>query len=403
MSETDVDIENQAAFLAESLASYRALARNLQQLDAADQQGDAYAKIAAEILKGDWTSASKLTLVMETRALAKQQNASEEGEGQSSQSQEAAIAESILGQIALVRANYSTAARHFQAAAELAGETTSEGQSYNEAAADALYANTKNNWNQRSLQEAIDIYRRVLDARPRKLSPELWAKTQSKLGNAFLRLGVGTNSMPMISGAVSAFQAALDVQTPVADPKDWPKTTAGLADALVQLGNGMNEPKTLREAIEAYRRVLAWIRFEEDPGFGVELQTDLGHALWSLGRLESGPASLTEAITVFQNALKDIDRERQLRDWGAMQNNIGAAYFLLAERAEPLANAQNAVAAFQESLSAYQEASAVYFISGVKKNLSGAQARLQHYLSLPPGERISTEPSLETTSSPSNQ
>lgn len=398
MSEADVDIEKQAEFLAESLNYYRILARDLYQLDVGNKQGRTFAEIAAEILKGDWTSASKLALVIETRAIAEQQ---QQGEGQSARSEGAAIAEFVLGQIALVRANYAAAARHFLAAAEYAGETTSEGQSFNEAAADALYADTKNNWNQRSLQEAIDIYRRVLDLRPRNSSPLLWARTQNKLGNAILRLGVGTNSIPLITGAVSAFQAALDVQTPAADPQDWPRTTANLADALVQLGNRLNEQKDLRDAIEAYGRVLAWVWFEEDPGFWVELQTSLGNALWSLGRLENGPASLTKAITVFQTALKDIDRERQLRDWGATQNNIGAAYFLLAERAAPLENAKNAVAAFEESLSAYREASAVYFISGVRKNLAGAQALLQQHLKQSPSERISTESSVETTSSPS--
>ncbi len=396
MSEADVDIENQAEFLAESLASYRVLARDLYQLNAGDKQGHDFAEIAAEILKGEWTAASKLALVMETRALAEKQ---QEEEDQPARSERAAIAEYILGQIALVRANYSAAARHFAAAAEYSGETTPEGQTFNEAAADALYADTKSHWNERSLQEAVDIYRRVLDNRPRNSSPELWAQTQNKLGNAILRLGVGTNSIPLITGAVSAFEAALEVQTPAADPKDWPVNKANLADALVQLGNRLNEQKDLRDAIDAYQGVLAWVRFEDDPGFWVELQTSLGNALWSLGRQETGPAALSEAIVVFQEALNHTDRERQLRDWGAAQNNIGAAYFLLAERVEPVKNAKNAVAAFEASLSAYREASAVYFITGVRKNLAGAQALLQQSLAQQPPERTPTGASPRNTSS----
>ncbi|HKJ63525.1 MAG TPA: hypothetical protein VKA94_16260 [Hyphomicrobiales bacterium] len=403
MSEADVDIENQAEFLAESLASYRILARDLYQLNAGDKQGHDFAEIAAEILKGEWTAASKLALVMETRALAeKQQEHSEkqqEEEGQPARSERAAIAEYILGQIALVRANYSAAARHFAAAAEYSGETTPEGQTFNEAAADALYADTKSHWNERSLQEAVDIYRRVLDNRPRNSSPELWAQTQNKLGNAILRLGVGTNSIPLITGAVSAFEAALEVQTPAADPKAWPANKADLADALVQLGNRLNEQKDLHDAIDAYQGVLAWVRFEDDPGFWVELQTSLGNALWSLGRQETGPDALSEAIAVFQEALNRIDRERQLRDWGAAQNNIGAAYFLLAERVEPVKNAKNAVAAFEASLSAYREASAVYFITGVRKNLAGAQALLQQSLEQQPPERTPAGASSRNTSS----
>jgi tetratricopeptide (TPR) repeat protein len=373
MSETDVNVENQAEFLAESVMSFRALARDLELLNAADREGQVFADISAEINRGDWTAASKLALVMETRALAeKRQNGSDK-----SRSAREAIAEFMLGQIALVRGSYPTAARHFEVAAVYAERSTDEGQAFSEAAADALYADAKRNWNEQSLQEAIDIYRRVLDLRPRSSSAELWARTQNKLGTAILRLGVGTNSVPLITGAVSAFEAALEVQTQSSNPDGWAVTTANLADALVQLANSVDEQDDLLAALDAYRKVLAQARFEDEPGRWVELQTSLGNALWSLGRRETGPEALIEAIATFQEALKGLRRDRQLRDWGATHNNIGAAYFLLAERVAPVDNARNAVAAFEESLSAYQEASAVYFITGVRKNLAGAQALLQ--------------------------
>lgn len=396
MSEAEVDLENQADFLAESLVNLRILSRDLAQLNAADPQGHDFAQIATEIQKGDWTAASKLALVMETRALAERR---QRGEDDSSRSTREAIAEFLLGQIELVRASFSGAARHFKVAALYAGNSTREGQTFSEASADALVAEAKRNWNERLLQEAIAIYRRLLDLRPRSSSPELWARTQNKLGNAILRLGVGSNSVPLISGAVSAFEAALEVQTLEADPREWAGTTANLADALVQLGNRLNEQEDLRGAVAAYRRVLAQLRFETDPGRWIELQTSLGNALWSLGRQESGPDALHQAITVFQEALQGLDRERQLRDWGATQNNIGAAYFLLAEREAPVDNARNAVAAFEASLAAYRDASAVYFISGVRKNLSAAQGLLQRNVSQQTPERTATESSVENTSS----
>jgi hypothetical protein len=397
MSEAEVDIENQAEILAESLVNYRILSRDLNRLNANDQEGHDFAQIAAEIEKGDWTAASKLALVMETRALAQRR---QNGGDENTSSAREAIAEFLLGQIALVRASYTGAARHFEVAALYAGRTTPEGQAFSEAAADALFASAKRNWNERLLQEAVDIYRRVLDVRPRSSHPELWAQTQNKLGNAILRLGVGSNSVPLMTGAVSAFEAALEVQIRDLAPRDWAATTANLADALVQLGNRLNEEKDLRDAVDAYKRLLAETSFEDDPGRWVELQTSLGNALWSLGRQESGPDALTEAIAVFEEALKGIDRDRQLRDWGATQNNIGAAYFLLSERVSPVDNATKAVAAFEASLAAYRDASAVYFITGVRKNLAGAQALLQRSIAEQPPERTRTESSVENSSSP---
>lgn len=394
MSETDVNVESQAEFLAESVMSFRALSRDLELLNVADKDGQVYAEIAAEINRGDWTAASKVALVMETRALAEKRQSGAE----KSRSAREAIAEFLLGQIALVRGSFPTAARHFEVAAVYAESSTDEGQTFSEAAADALYADAKRSWNEQSLQEAIDIYRRVLDLRPRSSSPELWARTQNKLGVAILRLGVGTNSVPLITGAVSAFEAALEVQTQSSNPDGWAVTTANLADALVQLGNSLDQQDDLRAAVNAYRKVLAQVRFEAEPGRWVELQTSLGNALWSLGRRETGPDALTEAIATFEEALKGLRRDRQLRDWGATHNNIGAAYFLLAERVAPVDNARNAVAAFEESLSAYREASAVYFITGVRKNLAGAQALLQRSLAQPSPEGEVVEPGASSSS-----
>ena len=378
LSEAEVDVENQAEYLADSLRYYRVLQRDLNRLDAEDLQGQHFAKIAGEIANGNWNEANTLALVMETRALSVRRKAAP---NEPLRSETAAIAEFLLGQIALVRGDYGTAARHFNSASDFADSMSSAGQTFGEAAADALYRGAKRNWDEHGLQEAVNIYRRILGVRPKSASPELWARTQNKLGTALLRLGAGTNSVPLITGAISAFEATLEVRMQGTDPAGWMETTINLADAMIQLGTRLHQQDDLRAAILAYRSVISQMSFEDDPGRWVELQTNLGNALWSLGRIETGDGALKEAIAVYNDVLSSLDHERQLRDWGATQNNIGAAYYLLTEREPTSGNAQKAVAAFEASLAAYREASAVYFISGVRKNLTAAQA-LQRQLTL---------------------
>ncbi len=389
LGELEADAENQAEYLADIVNNYRILLRDLARLSAEDEETQVFDEIAAEIARGQWTAASRLALVMETRALSSRQQGGNDGP---LRSERAAIAEFVLGQIALVRANFTEAARHFTTAADYADPATPAGRSFHEAAADALYNEAKRRWNERTLQEAIDIYRRVLDARPRSEEPELWARAQGKLGAAILRLGAGTRSVPLITGAISAFEAALEVRTRETAREEWARISADLAGALMQFGNAMREAKALRESAEAYRQALSGISFEESPGLWVEWQTNLGNVLWSLGRLEEDSAPLNEAITVFTSALGGLDAERQARDWGATQNNIGAAYFLLAERNDGVEDARNAVRAFQASLDAYREASAVYFISGVRKNLVRAQSLLQERLSRQPPPSAASAP-----------
>lgn len=376
LSEAEIDVESQAGYLAERLQFYRALTKDLDMLTSEFEREDidALTDIAAKVGNGEWTLASTAAVGLEARALYSQKT---NAGGDPLRSDRAALAENLLGQIALVEAKFVDAARHFSAAAEFAGPASEKGQLYGEAAADALYLEARKRWNERTIQESIDIYRQVLDARPRNQNAELWARTQDKLGTAILRLGAARRSAPLLTGAISAFEAALEVRTKSGDPAAWAQTMANLAGALVQLGNRLREQKDLRDAVVAYRQALTVVKFETEPGEWEELQANLGNALWSLGRLEEGSETLNEAVFVFTEALKGLDIERQARDWGATQNNIGAALFMLADRGSGVEHAAAAVAAFEASLNAYQEASAVYFITGVRKNLARARALLQ--------------------------
>ncbi len=291
-------------------------------------------------------------------------------------SEGAAAAEAVIAYVAMTQSRFAEAADHFGAAAQLAGETGKTHDEYDEVRADALYLQSNAQWSTDALRQAAQIYRALLQARPRAAAPELWAATQDKLSDVLLRFGVARRSASIIGDAVAARMAVLEVRSRDTVPLQWARAEGRLGAALFRLGVSGQGVEELEKSVAAYQAALSETHLENAPEEWVALQNGLGAALWSLGSREKGTESLEEAVTAFSDALKGLDFEDQPRDWGAMQNNLGAALFALAERETGEASAGKAVEAFKASLAAYREASAPYFIVGVKKSLARAEQML---------------------------
>lgn len=178
--------------------------------------------------------------------------------------------------------------------------------------------------------------------------------------------------------AVAAFEAVLDVRSRDNDPLLWADAQADLASALFRLGAPRKNAENLLDAVAAYRLALNEIDRQTAPEKWNTWQNGLGAALWSLGKQDQDSVRyLEEAVTAFRDALKSLDAERNPRDWGATQNNLGAALFALAERVQGEKHLRQAIVAFKAALSAYQEASALYFVVGIRKSLNSAEAMLR--------------------------
>jgi tetratricopeptide (TPR) repeat protein len=288
-----------------------------------------------------------------------------------------AVAELIQAQIALLRSQYAEATRHFRAATSLASGDPATHQQYLEETARGLYLRTEDEWNEGALVEAADIYKRLLRGGAGDRPRERWAEMQQRLGHVLLRLGVGRRSRSLLSDAVAAFEAALEVQQKERDPQGWLKAQSYLASALFRLGVTKGGTDELQQSAAAYRLALAEITPEAAPEEWAALQNGLGAALWTLGNRGDGVAELQDAVLAFTEALKGLNAAYHPRDWGATQNNLGAALFALAERETGVESLERAIEAFRASLAAYQDASASYFIVGVKKNIESAEAILQ--------------------------
>jgi tetratricopeptide (TPR) repeat protein len=333
-------------------------------------------EVLNRVENGQYTEAGSLILALRDERLL---YGNGQSEGESYRPERLADVEAVIGRIALIQSKYSEAAVHFRTASELLADDTAKSAEYLQASADSLYLQSKDNWSAPDLRQAIEIYQQLLQQISRQKAPEFWAETQRKLGQAFLRLGAGQRSISPLKNAVAAFRAVLNVRSKERDPGRWADAQADLGTALFRLGAPpQKNTENLRDAVAAYRLALEEIDSRTAPEKWNTWQNGLGAALWSLGKQETNSVRyLEEAATAFKDALKSLNAERNPRDWGATQNNLGAALFALAERVPGERYLQQSIEAFKASLSAYQDASALYFVVGIRKNLKSAETMLR--------------------------
>jgi tetratricopeptide (TPR) repeat protein len=374
VSEREVEPEELAEKLATKLTVHRELVDRLR-VRIADADADRrWPAILANIEDGRYGEAYDLAAIVKEDVM---RGGAPNPENDGRNPQRGAGAELMQAQIALMQSQYVEAIRHFHAATELASGDPEMRQHYQEETARGLYLRTEDEWNEGALIEAADIYKQLLRARTRDQAPDQWAETQERLGLVLLRLGVGRRSLSLLSDAVAAFEAALEVRTKERDARAWSRAQADLASALFRLGVAKGGADELQRSVAAYRLALAELTPEAAPEEWASLQNGLGAALWTLGNRGDGAAELEAAVLAFSEALKGLNAAYHPRDWGATQNNLGAALFALAERETGVESLQRAIAAFEASLAAYRDASASYFIVGVKKNMESAETMLQ--------------------------
>jgi tetratricopeptide (TPR) repeat protein len=106
----------------------------------------------------------------------------------------------------------------------------------------------------------------------------------------------------------------------------------------------------LRRAIEAYQEALRFYAPEVAPLDYAMTQNNLGIAYWNLAEHEDPMGNLRRAIEAYQEALRFYTPERTPLDHGRVQNNLGVAYRDLAAHEDPMGNLRQAIAAFEQAL-----------------------------------------------------
>ena len=208
------------------------------------------------------------------------------------------------------------------------------------------------------------------------------------LGNFWRdRIENGETSSENLLNAIRAYEqtlALLDSQSSF-----WADLLNDLANLYWMLSristNSQLSISYLQQAIQSYQGALRKTNPDILPQIWARLQNNLGSAYSDLARYENATENLLKSIEAFEQALIyrrpdiNIDHEDILLQYAATQNNLGAAYWHLAQHQKPAFNLKQAINAYQESIHYYSLYQDVLNYAMVENNLGTAYWNLSQY------------------------
>jgi tetratricopeptide (TPR) repeat protein/pimeloyl-ACP methyl ester carboxylesterase len=330
----DIPDEEIPKFLERFADEFPTIREQLQRITNDDPEVAAVRRQAAELLDAGNLDGAKVLLAMTRCRISelRQERSHEEA--------------SLLGDEARIdrlQLNYRTAASKFAEAAAVLAFDVEAAFRYLVERGNALHSQGDEFGDNPALMEAIAVWSRAVEARPRTVSPLDWAMAQNNRGRALSTLGERESGPARLEEAVVAYREALKERTRERVPLDWAQTQNNLGLALQALGERESATAKLEEAVIAYCEALKERTRERVPLDWARSQNNLGNALWRLGERESGTTKLEEAVAAHREALKERARERVPLDWARSVGDEGVALMVLAERLGDAAMAETAL------------------------------------------------------------
>lgn len=147
---------------------------------------------------------------------------------------------------------------------------------------------------------AVETYRELIAALPRKSFSTEWANVQNRLGLALYRYDLKMARTDLLGEAIDAFRAALQVYTHAENPRRWAEIMHNLAQALQVYGDQGKDVGVLNRTIEACRGIFLVRTRESDPlGWAATMNT-LGTALF----LRDKHAGTSDGLEEAEGALR---------------------------------------------------------------------------------------------------
>jgi tetratricopeptide (TPR) repeat protein len=99
------------------------------------------------------------------------------------------------------------------------------------------------------------------------------------------------------------------------------------------------------------------------------IQNNLGAAYWTLAEIRDKAKNSARAIVAYEEALRVYTLERHPEDYAMIQNNLGAAYRSLAAVMAKKENLAKAINAYEKALKIYTAANYPLYHKRVTANL----------------------------------
>ncbi|NEP13815.1 MAG: tetratricopeptide repeat protein [Symploca sp. SIO2C1] len=202
------------------------------------------------------------------------------------------------------------------------------------------------------LEQSIQTYQLALAKLIAEETPNTYAMIQNNLGAAYGDLARHQEPTENLEQSILAYQEALNYRHEESDSIKYASTQNNLGTAYWNLAQQQSPVSNLHGAIAAYTEALSTYDLQLEqldsnstldqsqtaPKKGTlslnwaMIQNNLGTAYWNLAQYEQPETFLNQAIVAYQAALKYRKPEVTPAACAATQNNLGTAYWHLADQ-----------------------------------------------------------------------
>lgn len=225
------------------------------------------------------------------------------------------------------------------------------------------------------LEKAIAAYEKFLSKINPEQQPETWAVVQSNLGSVYNELSRHREPLKFLQSSIKAYEEVLRYRPDFqkiqqsngteaeknAQIQALAATQNNLATAYWNLAQHQDPVKNLKRAISAYIQALIALESQIDTNKSAQgllnygmIQNNLGTAYWNLAQHENAAENLESAIGAYQIALMYRTPSAAPVACAATQNNLGTAYNNLAKLAP--ADAPERETYLKQAIAAYNTA-----------------------------------------------
>lgn len=178
-----------------------------------------------------------------------------------------------------------------------------------------------------------------------------WARLQSRIGDADLRLARLANDPARIDTALAAYEQALAAAPRDKHPAEWATLQERLADNAATL-TGAQEGRGLDIALAAYTAAADAQSRQDAPAVWGRLQMRIGSIRQRRAKGDAVLAEAAAARDAFRSALEVFPRASDVRRWATIQHAIGTACLMLADGPDADAHLAAGIEAHRQSLTA---------------------------------------------------
>ena len=199
------------------------------------------------------------------------------------------------------------------------------------------------------LNQAVQSYQLGLKKTDEGEQPRSYAMLQNNLGTVYSDLAQQGDTLENLRLAITAYTAALRHRRPDTDPLKFAATQNNLGTAYWHLAQHEQPVHNLQAAIVAYGQALHYYQPQQEPTSYAMIQNNLGTAYWNLAQhmqqsKQPLPGSegvsckdwLLLAVDAYRSALHYRTLETAPAGYAATQNNLGTAYWHLANLCEDM-------------------------------------------------------------------